>query len=126
MDRIYERHDDVGTCGCYVYAAWSEDPDGYFLYEDKNYTVPMTTGKMKDCFVKGCVVVYNYGENHEHIAYIKPNGFVENPLDGTGIVRCDYVALAINRVESTGELIALDVEETLIACTVPDADFIAE
>ena len=126
MDRIYERHDDVGTCGCYVYTAWSEDDAGYFLYEDKNHTVPMTTGKMKDCFVKGCVAVLEHPEDPNVMHYMKPNGFVENPVNGTGIVRCDYIGLTINHVASTGKVEVYENELTLIAYTVPDADFIAE
>lgn len=56
MDRIYERHDDVGTCGVILY--YNESADGSLIYKNKECTDPCTAEEARNAFFKGCVACH--------------------------------------------------------------------
>ena len=63
MDRILERHDDVGTCGVYLYVDLQTQVGGgyedlYAVFTDKNLTNQCTAEQLIEAYTKGCVICY--------------------------------------------------------------------
>ena len=68
MERILERHDDVGTVGFMLYAgqhlgeANSDWSDFYAIYSDKERTRYLTAEEAAIAFEKGCIIREDYGD----------------------------------------------------------------
>lgn len=61
MDRIYNRAEDKNCANIIVYSK-AEDTKAY---SDKECTVPYKTSELKNAFMKGCIIVFNYDDSNE-------------------------------------------------------------
>ena len=78
MERILERHDDVGTVGFIVYSY------GDRLYADKARTMPLTSEDFETVFFKGCIVDRtDIGEG-----FWKPTRFNPKNDDDPALITC--------------------------------------
>lgn len=75
MDKILERHDDVGVAANIVYS----DGDGAF--KNKDCTEVFTREELKNAFVKGCVII----DSENEIIY-KPTGYFDMETSGENAV----------------------------------------